>query len=114
MVLLGCRRPHEEVTAAPGCEKIFRMKRLERGEVLAWINGLKEADTVIREEEIKRLCALTPAETVREYNGLKTFADWQDSRSEDPERWHRQAAEEYVHVVEIYARAAGKTTPSAG
>jgi hypothetical protein len=102
------------VTEAPACEKIAQMKRLERGAVLAWINGLKEADTVIRKEEIRRLRALTPAETVREYNGLKTYADWQDSRSEDPERWHRQAAEEYVHVVEVFARAAGKTTPSAG
>ena len=81
------------------------MQKLDPAATRAWLEGMREAEKAIWQLETERLRGLTVQESVREYCQLQEFARLMVGRR-DPEVWHREAAEEYQKLLEVFRKAA--------
>jgi hypothetical protein len=85
------------------------MLRLEPNAVRQWVEGMREAERVAWRLEAERLRRLSVFESVQEYCRLQDQARRQGIR-DGGEAWHRKAALEYRRLLEVFRKAAERSS----
>ena len=85
------------------------MPPLDAVAVRQWVQGMRNAEQVAWQLEAKRLRSLSVFESVQEYCRLQDQAGRQETR-DGGEIWHRRAAADYGRLLEVFRRAAERSS----
>jgi hypothetical protein len=77
--------------------------------VRQWVQGMRDAEQVAWRLEAKRLRSLSVFESVLEYCHLRDHASRQGTR-DGGETWHRRAAADYGRLLEVFRKAAERSS----